>query len=138
MSEPISSAVVGSNAVTAVIGSAGVVIAGFNIGVGIGPIVMACLGASFAMSYEKEGNLFKRLGFIVLTAATGTGLSVFFAEAFTHAISWIPGHFVPGKNGVQMLVSFWISYQLHRTILPASDKISLSLLGRILKWGKEK
>jgi hypothetical protein len=138
MSEPISSAVVGTNAIAVVTGSAGVVIAGVNIGVGIGPIVMACMGAAFAMSYEREGNLFKRLCLTVFTAATGTGLSIFFAELFLHVTSLIPGHFEPGQNGVQMLVSFWLSYQLHRTILPASDKISLSLLGRIIKWGKEK
>lgn len=135
MSEPITSSIA-ANAITAIAGSAGVVIAGVNLGVGIGPIVMACVGASFAMSYETEGNLFKKAAKLILTAGAGAGLSIFCADLILWALGSL--NFAPDRNGVQMLASLFLSYQMHRTILPSSDKISSSFLDRLLKWGKEK
>lgn len=139
MSEPISSSIA-TNSATALAGSAGVAIAGFNIGVGVGTILMACLGACFAMSLESEGKLALKAVKIVGTALAGIGLS-FVAAA---VVVWLMG-LLPGQtkievsfDAVQMMTSFFISYQLHRTILPGSDKVSSSLLGRLITWGKEK
>lgn len=139
MSEPISSSVA-TNAATALAGSAGVAIAGFNIGVGMGTIMMACLGATFAMSLESQGNLILKGLKVIATALSGIGLSFLAAAVFIWGLGLIPGEskIDVSFDAVQMMTSFFISYQLHRTILPGSDKVSSSLLGSLIKWGKEK
>ena len=139
MTEPISSSVA-TNSAIALTGSAGVAIAGFNIGVGMGTIMMACLGATFAMSLESQGNLILKGLKVIATALSGIGLSFLAAAVFIWGLGLIPGEskIDVSFDAVQMMTSFFISYQLHRTILPGSDKVSSSLLGSLIKWGKEK
>jgi hypothetical protein len=89
---------------------------------------------------EQEGKLLLKAVKIIATALAGIGLSFVAAAIFVWFLGLIPGEtkIDVSFDAVQMMTSFFISYQLHRTILPGSDKVSSSLLGSLIKWGKEK